>query len=199
MKKKILCVAATASIMFSAFTTGPAKAADGSINITGTILPLTCTITGGGGASGTKDLSLTLPTLSKKDVNAGAGGYSGSTPFQVKLAGTAGSCTPASGKGLTLAFAKDPSYVSNSSGNLLNIAAAGKANNVEVAIRALANGGSGVNDASPVLNFWNQTNFPVGTQNTADYTFHFIAQYYTSGSAGDGAVSAKIEFNVDHK
>ena len=72
MKKTILSAALVAVMGVAAFAPKIASAADGTITFTGNITATTCTITGGGAASGTGDIQVDMPTVSTAALPSGA-------------------------------------------------------------------------------------------------------------------------------
>lgn len=88
MKKQLLSALIAAGVIAISQN---AMAADGTITFNGNITAQTCTINGNG--SGTKDFTVTLPTVSSSTL-ASPGQTAGRTPFNIALTNcTAGSST----------------------------------------------------------------------------------------------------------
>jgi hypothetical protein len=72
MKKTIFSAVLAATFGFVALAPQYAAAADGTITFNGKVTDVTCTITGGGAATGTGDITVQLPTVSASALPAGA-------------------------------------------------------------------------------------------------------------------------------
>ncbi|WP_330732926.1 fimbrial protein [Burkholderia territorii] len=67
-------------------------AADGEISFNGKVLSTTCTIGAGGGATGNKNMTVKLPSVSASAL-ANSGDVAGRTPFSIQLSGCTGDST----------------------------------------------------------------------------------------------------------
>ncbi|WP_027014959.1 fimbrial protein [Comamonas composti] len=179
MKSKII----TALVVMGAATASQfAAAADGTITFNGQVTAQTCTINGNG--SGSKDFTVTLPTVSTSAL-AAAGATAGRTAFNIALT----NCTPASGSVHTF-FEPGPT-VNLTTGQLRVAAGANSATNVEIgllnddfsAIKA------GAADAS-------QNSKPANISATGTATLPYFAQYVATGVAGAGAANSSVQYTL---
>lgn len=122
MKKSLIALATLAGLSASAMQ---AQAADGTINFTGKVEDVTCTIQVNG--AGTGDGSVTLPTVSKTSLK-GIGTTGGDTNFAINLSGCTGADV-AGNPGVAVFFEPGPNVTAL--GNLLNT---GGSKDVELAI-----------------------------------------------------------------
>lgn len=184
MKK--LLTTASATLLLAGIAT-QAQAFDGTINFTGQVSAVTCTISAAGG---TTTGTVTLPTVAKSSL-ATAGFTAGTTQFSINLTGcTGGSPVPTQ----AAAWFENSGDV-NASGRLINSATGGAAN-VEIALYNLASstpivigGGSGAIGSSG-------TAYPI-TSGSA--TLNYQAKYYSIGLAGAGPVAGKVNYTIQYQ
>lgn len=179
--KKTLLVAALSVSAFSAFST--AHASNGTINFTGKVSDVTCTVENG--TSG--DFTVALSTVSKNQL-AASGATAGRVPFDIQVTGCG-----AEGGNISAYFESGPN-VNLETGNLVNTAASG-ANNVEIqitnsqgeaiAIKAAAAGADGA-----------QANAEWIPLTGGSATINYGAQYYATGAATAGEVIASVQYTM---
>jgi major type 1 subunit fimbrin (pilin) len=173
-----LCVAGAALAASSAF------ASDGTITFTGAVSDNTCTITGGGSASG--DFSVSLPKVAASTL-ASAGQLAGMTPFSIRL-------TNCKNNGKVSTFFEMSSSVDPNTGDLKNQSGSeGSAKNVQVRL-ANANDGSRINIAQGAQQGSSQVDI---TDSTA--TLHYIAQYVATAPAEAGNVSTTVTYSMNYE
>jgi major type 1 subunit fimbrin (pilin) len=166
----------SALIAAFAVAASAAHAADGTINITGTISSSTCKING---ANSPATIAVTLPTVSTTALNA-AGAVAGRTSFNLALSGC-GSLTKA-----TTFFEPGPTVLAD--GNLKN--ASGTATGVEVQL--LNNDFSAIALSGVAASQNSQTvNLAAGAG-----TLNYYAQYFATAAAGAGSVSTTVQFSM---
>ncbi len=176
-----------------------AKAGDGTITFNGQIKDTTCTITGGGAATGTGDITVTLPTVSSSALSSD-GKTAGDTNFSLVLGGGT-NCTNGKTAALWVETAATPG-LDSSTGALKNLAPGG-AGNVQVRMINPANNqpiNLGINamvtNGASVVSTNNQPAATV-TGNTA--TLNYAAQYLaTGGAATAGAVSTYLTYSIQY-
>lgn len=175
LNKSLLTSALIAAFAVAAIAPA-AHAADGTINITGTINSSTCKING---ANSPATVAVTLPTVSTTALNA-VGSVAGRTAFNLALTGC-GALTKA-----TTFFEPGPTVQAD--GNLKN--ASGTATGVEV---QLLN-----NDFSAIA-----LNGSASAQNSQSVTLasgagtlNYYAQYFATAAAGAGTVSTSVQFSM---
>ncbi|WP_142806049.1 fimbrial protein [Stenotrophomonas maltophilia] len=172
-----IAIALSAALSLGAIAS--ANAADATINFTGEIKALTCTITvGAGGSSGT---SVTMPTVSPNVINGGVGAREQAFTLNV---GTAGSTECGAGDYI---FSFQGRNVED--GRLKNTAASG-ADNVQLAIL----------NGSTVMDLQTETiskTIPAGGGST---TIPLVARYEKSaaGNAGEGDFATALEISVNY-
>lgn len=175
LNKSLLTSALIAAFAVAAIAPA-AHAADGTINITGTINSSTCKING---ANSPATVAVTLPTVSTTALNA-AGSVAGRTAFNLALTGC-GALTKA-----TTFFEPGPTVQAD--GNLKN--ATGTATGVEVQLlnndfSAIAlNGGASAQNSQSV------------TLASGAGTLNYYAQYFATTAAGAGSVSTSVQFSM---
>ena len=170
----------TLPVLFAAcgLLTLPLKsnAADGEVQITGTITANTCDITTGTGGVHT----VTLPTVMEITLNA-AGKTAGRTPFTVQL----GNCSPNSGN-VALYF-EPGTYTDMATGRLSNT---GAATGVQV---GLLNGSMQQIRLNQPFSDQNSQTVPIVTGSA---TLNYFAEYYATGAAQAGSVSTSTFFSI---
>ncbi|AMX19437.1 MULTISPECIES: fimbrial protein [Acinetobacter] len=156
-----------------------AQAADGTITINGLVTDKTCDIVNNGG----KDLTVTLPTVSKQTL-AAAGNVAGRTPFQIKLA----NCS----EGKVATYFEPGAKVDFNTGRLIN--KDGNATNVQVQLLGSNNNfipvlAAGANGAQA-----NSQWVDVAKAGSADLNYY--AEYYATGAATAGTVSTSVQYTI---
>lgn len=167
----------------------PAMAADGELAFNGKVLSTTCSIGAGGGATGSKNLTVKLPSVSTSTL-AAAGNVAGRTPFSIVLSGCTGDSTKvstvfepgdtidaASGRLNLVSAGADDTVAKNVQINLLNDkqkpivagAAAGQQNSQQV---TLTNGGA---------------------------TLNYFAEYYATDKAVAGSANTRVQYSLDYQ
>lgn len=175
-----------------------ASAADGTITFNGQITNTTCTITGGGAASGTGNITVTLPTVSTSAV-AAVGQTAGDTAFSLVLGGGA-NCTNGKTAALWIETSQTPA-LDTASWALKNQTAGGS--NVEVRMVNPANNqpiNLGINAAvaagATVISANNQ---PAATIAGNTATLKYVAQYLAATAAGTpGAVGTYLTYSMQY-
>jgi major type 1 subunit fimbrin (pilin) len=162
-----------------------AFAADGTIDINGTIVNTTCTINVDG--SGANAATVRLPAVSSSSLRQ-SGDVAGATPFNIQTV----CLQPLSLTAASIYWEPNGALVDMTTGNLLNLAPGGSAN---VQIQLLASGTPLALNRGP-----GQQNNPVATGLTPGHyyliTWPYAARYYATGQATPGAVSGYATFTV---
>jgi len=179
MKKTSLFCAVAAGLLAIAPV---AYAADGTIDFTGQITGLTCTINGGGGNN---NFTVTLPPVSTSSL-AAVGSVAGRTPFSITLTG----CTPDTGT-VAVEFLAGPS-VDVGTGQLITDPGVGMAGNVQ--IRLLNS------DFTQIM-----IGAALGTQNShavsidsGSATLNYYIEYAQHGAVGatPGVASSRVQYTL---
>lgn len=173
MKKILLAVSLAVLATSSAF------AADGTITINGMVTDKTCSINAGG----SKDFTVTLPTVSQQ-VLANVGDVAGRTPFTISLT----DCSA----GKVATYFEPGATVDFNTGRLNN--ATGAASNVQVqllgsnnlAIPVLAAGANGAQTNSQWVD--------VVAAGAADLNYY--AEYYATGASTPGNVATSVKYTI---
>lgn len=168
-----------ASALAIALLAPAAHAADGTIEFTGSITAVTCTINGGG-----KDFNVALPSVSAAAL-ANDGDTAGRTPFSIEVSG----CDPATGE--ISAFFEADSSVNPASGRL--VVDAGGAENVEVALLNDAHQKIKVGAAAAEQNS-QKVNLTAGAA-----TLNYYAQYESLGAAEAGDVKTRVRYTLSYE
>jgi|GEM_PF-156572 len=194
MKKIILSTALAAVLGMSALAPQAASASDGNLFFNGKITDTTCQVTGGTGTDGaTKDITVTLDTVSTSALPAGA--HAGDKPFDL-LIGGGSSVNCGNGTKVSLHFdgASTPtgfasSMVDQTTGNLKNSTGTGFATNVEIGLLDV--------NSNPI-NLWTSTGSPQATvDSTGSATLHYVARYVATGGASTaGNVKTAVMYSV---
>lgn len=176
-----------------------ASASDGTITFNGEVTDTTCTITGGGAAQGTSNITVTLPTVSTTAL-ATAGQTAGDTAFSLVLGGGT-NCTNGKTAALWIETTQTPA-LDTTTGALTNQAAGGAAN-VEVRMVNPANNNPinlGINaavasgDTAIAAN-----NQPAASIQGNTATLKYIGQYLAmAGGAQAGAVSTYLTYSMQY-
>ena len=174
--KNVLATALIAALGFAALAPNQASAADGTINITGSVNASTCKING---ANSPATVNVTLPTVSTTSLSA-AGTTAGRTAFALALS-NCGSLTKAQ-----TFFEPGPTIMAD--GNLKN--ASGTATGVEVQL--LNSDFSAINLAGTAsTQNSQQVALTSGTGN-----LNYYAQYFATAAAGAGNVTTSVQFTM---
>lgn len=182
--KKTLFAAALAATVGLASVAQPSHAADGTITFQGEVVDVTCEVTGGGGATGKGDLTVTLPKVAVSAL-AAAGNTAGETPFSLNLSGAG--CTDGKTAEMFVETASS-AFVDPATGNLRNGAASG-AGQVQVELINPDNN-SQINLATNA----NQPTATIDSSNTA--TLNYVARYRATGTATAGAVNSDLTYSM---
>jgi major type 1 subunit fimbrin (pilin) len=173
--KNVLATALIAALGFAALAPNQASAADGTINITGSVNASTCKING---ANSPATVNVTLPTVSTTSLSA-AGTTAGRTAFALALS-NCGSLTKAQ-----TFFEPGPTIMAD--GNLKN---GGSATGVEVQL--LNSDFSAINLAGTAsTQNSQQVALTSGTGN-----LNYYAQYFATAAAGAGNVTTSVQFTM---
>jgi major type 1 subunit fimbrin (pilin) len=197
--KKIILSAALAAVFGFVALAPQAKAADGTITFNGQVTDTTCTITGGGAATGTGNITVTLPTVSSSMLSAD-GMTAGDTNFSLLLGGGT-NCT--NGKTAALWVETSATPALDASTGALKNQAAGGASNVQVRMINPANNqpiNLGVNavvaNGASVISANNQ---PAATISGNTATLNYIGQYLAKGGAATaGQVSTYLTYTMQY-
>jgi major type 1 subunit fimbrin (pilin) len=176
-----------------------ASAADGTITFNGQITDTTCTITGGGAATGTGNITVTLPTVSTSALPAD-GKTAGDTAFSLILGGGT-NCTNGKTASLWVETTATPA-LDTSTGALKNQAAGG-ATNVQVRMVNPANNqpiNLGINAAvTNGATLVAASNQPAATIAGNTATLNYVGQYLAKGGAATaGAVTTYLTYSMQY-
>lgn len=187
-KMNIGHVARGAAILAFAAVAAPAMAVDGEITFNGKVLSTTCTIGAGGGATGNKNMTVKLPSVSASTL-ANAGDVAGRTPFSIQLSG----CTGESTKVSTIFEAGDT--VDTASGRLTLVKAGtdAVAKNVQINLlndlqKPIKAGVAGAQQGSQVV-----------ALKDGGATLNYYAEYYATGKAEAGTANSRIQYSLDYQ
>lgn len=173
----------------------PAMAGEGEIQFNGKVLSTTCSVAGGGGASGNKNLTVKLPSVSMSAL-ASEGSVAGRTPFSIILSGCSGDSTKVS----TVFEAGDTVDSGTGRLNLVSSGAEGEtvATNVQIGLLndqqkpILAGLASGLQQ-SQVVNL-NKDEAGVGGA-----TLNYYAEYHATGKATAGSANTRVQYSMDYQ
>ncbi|SMF53009.1 fimbrial protein [Pseudogulbenkiania subflava] len=179
MKKTLLSAMIAAGVIAISQN---AMAADGTITFNGNITAQTCTINGNG--SGSKDFTITLPTVSSSTL-ASAGQTAGRTPFNIALT----NCTPNTGN-VHAFFEAGPTTDATTGRLILN---AGGATNVQLGLlnSDFTEIKAGFADASQ-----NSKSVAI-TSGSA--TLPYYVQYVATGTASAGAANSSVLYTIAYQ
>lgn len=157
-----------------------AHATDGTIEFTGMVTALTCTINGGNGG---ENFSVALPPVSTSSL-AAVGSSAGRTPFAITLT----DCTPDNGQ---VATYFEPGMTVDMTTNQLNVDLGGATN---VQLRLLNNDYSKILAGSPVAT---QNSLPTSI-NSGSATLNYFVEYAQNGASGatPGAANSRIQYTL---
>ncbi|NWK76796.1 fimbrial protein [Aquitalea sp. LB_tupeE] len=177
--KKLLTIASAAA--FASLAT-PAFAFDGTINFTGTISSVTCSLAAAGG---TNVGSVTLPTVTQSSLK-NPGDTAGTTQFSIKLSGCTGTATQASAW-----FESGPEI--NASGRILTTIAGANTDTLSI---ALYNMGS----ATPISIGQSTVASAPFTITSGSATLNYQAKYYAEKAvSAAGAVVGKVNYTIQYQ
>ncbi|MFJ2989638.1 fimbrial protein [Collimonas sp. NPDC087041] len=187
MKKQSLIIALLAAAGFMGTS---AFAADGTVNITGELTAVTCSVHGGTPGATTGDVDVTLPPIpaAKLDV---AGKTAGSTGYKIYV-GATGETGCADGTHASVHYEASSPAIDSVTGNLKNNTpvATGGADLVQVQISDAS-----ATPTAPINLFTNTNSTPVVVSgNTAELPF--TAQYISTGAAKVGTVDTAVQYSV---
>ncbi|WP_155635746.1 fimbrial protein [Burkholderia cepacia] len=167
----------------------PVMAADGEIAFNGKVLSTTCTIGAGGGATGDKNMTVKLPSVSVSALS-NAGEVAGRTPFSIQLSGCTGEATKVS------TVFESGGTVDSESGRL-NLVSAGAedtvASNVQISL---------LNDAQEPIKAGlasSQQNSQVVALKDGAATLNYYAEYYATGKSTAGSANSRIQYSLDYQ
>lgn len=188
MSKRLLSAALAAVLGVAAFapatraaTNNPVSngVADGTITITGTVIPQTCKVDGN--AAGTPDnISVQLPDVLTSQL-ASAGAVAGNKPFSITVSG----CDSA----LTSVQTYFTGSNIDASGRLNNLGSAG---NVQVELLNSNSDPMALDGADATA----QGSLPVNLDGTGGATLNYSAQYYATGQSSAGDVNTSVAFTM---
>lgn len=195
MKKTLISAVLAATFGLVAMQ---ASAADGTLTFNGTITDTTCTVKGGGAASGQGAITVQLPTVSTTSLSKD-GATAGDTAFSLIL-----TCSGGSPAGKTAAL-----WIETSQTPLLDTATgalknqAGGASNVEVQMVNPANSqpillniNNFVTNGATVIAGSNQPAATIaGTTATLNYLGRYLAK---GGAASAGAVTTMLTYSMQY-
>ncbi|WP_420995743.1 fimbrial protein [Cupriavidus sp. 30B13] len=166
-----------------------AMAANGEITFSGAVTSTTCTITGGGGATGTNNMTVKLPTVSVSALS-NSGDTAGRTPFSINLAG----CTAGATKVATSFEAGNT--VDQASGQIKLIDdGSGTPVAENVRIRLLNNTQAAIVAGAPQSAQNSQQVDLAGGAATLQY----YAEYVATGTAKAGTASSRIQYSLTYE
>lgn len=192
MKKHISFAALISTVGLYALSNS-VMASDGTITFNGEITATTCTVTGGGAASGIGNIIVTMPTV-RQAALPNAGSVAGDTNFSLVLSGA--NCT----NGKTAAMLVETSQsgqLDYATGALKN---AGSATFVQVRLVNPANNQPINLGATGTLTTGNSTvagnNQPAATISGNSATLNYVAQYFATGATGVGLVNTSLVYSM---
>ncbi|MGU7785166.1 fimbrial protein [Burkholderia sp. PU8-34] len=170
-------------------TMAPAMAADGEIAFTGKVLSTTCTISAGGGATGSKNMTVKLPSVSASALGA-AGDSAGRTPFSIVLSGCSGDSTKVS-------TVFEPGDTVDSGTGRLKLVSAGTGDTVaaNVQIGLLNDKQQPIMAGSPGAN----QNSQAVTMTDGGATLQYFAEYHATGKASAGSANTRVQYSLDYQ
>ncbi|OOG65466.1 hypothetical protein B0E46_03735 [Rhodanobacter sp. B04] len=196
MNKTLLSAALIAGFGVAALAPQAARAADGTINITGKVISGTCTVAVNGA-----NANVVLPNVQASALTAGSAYTTGAKGFSVALTGC-----PASPTGLSIGLGFQTTNADTATGTLKNTGVT----NMDVQLMyttsatgtatapATTGGTAVVLDGATVTG---AVNMGAGPATSAYYNFY--AMYYPlaawSATTGTGAVSTSAQFNVSYQ
>lgn len=183
---KLIPIASAASLLLAASAASAQSYGSGTIEFTGEITDLTCTISGGAGAIGTTNVTVPMSAVQANQL-AAAGDVAGEHPFQLIIGGP-GQGTCLDGKVAELYFDPAAGQVDASNGNLRNQEANAPAANTQIQVK-YKNAVVDLRDPSF------KTDPVTITNNTA--TIDMASQYVANGgAAAPGFVQSYVNYKV---
>ena len=165
------------ALAIALFAAPAAQAADGTIEFTGAVTAVTCTINGGNA-----DFNVVLPTVSAASL-ATSGAVAGRTPFKIEVSG----CTPDTGK-ISTFFEADAHVTKDGRLNIDD----GGAKNVQVAL---------LNDRHNEIMLGAAGN--QGSQKVdlagGSAVLNYYAQYEATGVAEAGTVATRVRYTMSYE
>lgn len=194
MKKTLFSAALAAAFGLVALQ---ASASDGTITFTGDITDTTCTVSGGGAAQGTGNITVSLPTVSKASLPSGA--TAGDTDFSLVLGGGA-NCTNGKTASLWIDTTATPA-LDTATGALKNQTSGGS--NVEVQMVNPTNNQKIDLGVNTVVHAGDTTllgsNQPAATIAGNTATLAYKARYLAANAAAtSGAVSTYLTYSMQY-
>ncbi|MDN6859911.1 fimbrial protein [Pseudomonas sp. CAN2814] len=194
MKKRISAAALISAVGLSGLASS-AMAEDGTITFKGEITDTTCTVSGGGAATGTGDITVQMPTVSKSALPS-VGSTAGDTSFSLVLGGA--NCAD----GKTAAMNVETSQtlqLDYATGALKNT---GTASGVQVRLVNPANNqpinlgvnGTYANGATVVSG----SNQPAATTQGNSATLNYAAQYLAVDPVDAGSVNTSLVYSMSY-
>jgi major type 1 subunit fimbrin (pilin) len=199
MQRTLFSAALAAALSLAALAPHLARAADGTITYNGAVTDTTCTVTGGGAATGTGDVTVQLPDVSR-NILGSAGLTAGKTPFSLILGGGT-KCTDGKTAALWIETTQTPA-LDTATGALRNQASGG-ATNVQVQMINPANDqpidlsvNAMVTNGATLIAGSNQ---PAATIAANTATLNYAAQYLAvDGAATAGAVTTYLTYSMQY-
>lgn len=185
MKISIISSVLAATLGVLALSPMSAKAADGTITFNGKITGQTCDINGNG--TGSKDFTVTLPTVSKNSL-ANAGDWAGRTPFSIALS----NCSPDTGNVAT--YFEPGASVDLATGQLIVDSGANAATNVEL---GLLNGDTTAISVGATTGGANSSNSKSVALAGGAATLNYFVQYVAyQGASTEGDVASRVQYTI---
>lgn len=195
MNKTLLSAALIAGFGIAAFAPQAARAADGTINITGKVISGTCTVAVNGA-----NANVVLPNVQASALTAGSAYTTGAKGFSVALT----NC-PASPTGLSIGLGFQTTNADTITGTLKNTGVTNMdvqlmftASGTGAATAPAITGGTAVAlDGATVTGA-----VPMGATPATSAFYNFYAMYYPLSSwttASTGIVSTSAQFNVSYQ
>lgn len=199
MQRTLFSAALAAALSLAALAPQNSHAEDGTVNYNGAVTDTTCTVTGGGAATGTGDVTVQLPDVSRSTL-AMAGSTAGQTPFSLILGGGA-RCTNGKTAALWIETTQTPA-LDTATGALRNQASGG-ATNVQVQLINPVNDqpinlavNAAVTSGATLIAGSNQ---PAATIAGNTATLNYAAQYLaTNTGATSGLVTTYLTYSMQY-
>jgi len=183
---KLIKFASAATLLLAAAGANAQSYGSGIIEFTGEVTDLTCTISGGAGASGTTNITVPMDPVEASALSA-SGATAGLHPYQLVIGGP-GQGTCQNGKVATLYFDPTAGQVDGANGNLRNQEPTSPAANTQIQVLY----------KNAVVDFRDPTfkiDAPAIVNNTSviDMASQYIAN---GGAAAPGFVQSAINYKV---
>ncbi|KVG64514.1 type 1 fimbrial protein [Burkholderia multivorans] len=188
-KMNIGRIARGVTVMLAAAAALPAMASDGEITFNGKVVSTTCSITGGGGANGGKDMTVKLPSVSMSALSS-TGEVAGRTPFSIQLSGCTGDSTA------VMTNFEMGDTVDSASGRL-NLVSGGDADTVaqNVQINVLNESQEQIKVGQPGTT----QNSQVVALKDGGATLNYYAEYYATAAATAGSANTRVRYTLDYQ